>query len=142
MSSNHILLMQITVSNRGNDVQKTILIFACVGILFVGCATTRQGTIPADIINGAAATDTAISGLQQQQTDSATDAQAITDTSTALAVTINTAVEQLKAGAITDAEFAAIIQRVQNRQPVNYIEPVWNDNGAATADTTDKKPAE
>jgi hypothetical protein len=123
-------------------VQKTILIFACVGILFVSCATTNTGSVPADIINGAATTDTAISGLQQQQTDSATDAQAITDTSTALADSINTAVEQLKAGAITDAEFAAIIQRVQNRQPVNYIEPVGHDNGATAAGTADKKPAE
>jgi len=123
-------------------VQKNILIFACVSILFIGCATTKQGAISADIINGAATTDTAISGLQQQQTDSATDAQAIADTSTALADSINTAVEQLKAGAITDAEFAAIIQRVQKRQPVDYIEPVGHDNGAATADTTDKKPAE
>jgi len=130
-------------------VQKIILVFTCISILFVGCATTKQGAIPADIINGAATTDTAISGLQQQQIDSATNAQAIADTSTALAITssdiadsINNVIKQLEIGDQSNARFAAIIQRVQKRQPVNYIEPVGDDNGSTAAGTADKKPAE
>lgn len=122
----------------------SFLCFAC--LCFIGCASTRGG-IQDDIIDGAANTDTAISKLQGQQASSTKNAAAITGTGTEIAGTIedlassiDTAVRQLAAGTTTDAEFAAVIQRVKDRSAVDYINTDGRNSSPKDATAKSKNP--
>lgn len=108
--------------------QKILVIIAVSCFMFCSCVSRTNGGVSPDIINGATAVDTDISGLQQQQADSAIDAQAITDTSGQIADSIDTAIGQLSAGEIDSSEFTDIIQRIQARESVDYIEPTGGDS--------------
>ena len=106
----------------------------------MGCASsTGGGGIQADIIDGATAVDTDISGLQGQQADSASDAQAITDTSDQITDSIETAIVQLGTGAKTDGEFARIVNQIQKRESIDYIEPVGDDSRQDGTGAKDKE---
>ena len=107
--------------------QKILVILACC-LLFFSCASNNsEGSVQADIIDGATAVDSDISGLQGQQAESTGNAQAITDTSEQIADSIDTAISQLSEGEGTDSEFARIIQQVQSRQSIDYVETNGTD---------------
>ena len=109
----------------------TTIIF--VAFLFIGCRTT--GGVSTDLIDGAGKTDNAISGLQQQQGDSAAASAGLAETNAALAEQsgelagesaeisdgLSELIAALEPGEGNDSEFADIIQRVQNRESVDYL---------------------
>ena len=123
--------------------QKILVIFISISLALIGCASsTGGGGIQADIVNGATAVDTDISGLQGQQADSASDAQAITDTSDQITDSIETAIVQLGTGAKTDGEFARIVNQIQKRESIDYIESVGDDSGQDGAGAKYKESAQ
>lgn len=115
--------------------QKKLSIVFIISLLFFGCTSNDSGGIPSDIINGAIQVDNDLSDLQDGQTDSAVIAQEITDT-------IDTAINQLESSEDSDGEFTDIIQRIQAREPINYIEPTGGDiepysTGAESQESTE-----
>ena len=123
------MILQIRENRGVKIVQKILVIFISISLALIGCASsTGPGSIQAGVIDGAIETDTDISELQGQQADSAVDAQAITDTSEQIADSIDTAIGQLSEGDGADSEFARIIQQVQNRESIDYIESVNNNS--------------
>lgn len=123
------------------EITKKIIIFCCVCILFVGCAST-SGSIQTDIINGATETDTAIQQQSGATSEIGIDSQAIADSSSAIAITssdiareVSELAEQLRFAGDEEREYAEIIQRVQNRQPVDYIESIATDKQTGVANT-------
>jgi len=137
------MILQIRENRGVKIVKKILVVFISISLALMGCASsTGGGGIQADIVNGATAVDTDISGLQGQQADSASDAQAITDTSDKIAGSIDTAISQLNDGEGADSEFASIIQQVQNRQSINYSVPIGDDSRQDGSGAKDKESAQ
>ena len=137
------MVLQIRENRGVKIVQKILVIFISISFALIGCASsTGPGGIQADIIDGATAVDTDISGLQGQQADSASDAQAIADTSEQITDSIDTAISQLSDGEGADGEFARIVNKIQEREPVDYVETNNNDSGQGSADTQTQEPAQ
>ena len=129
--------------------QKILVIIAVSCFMFCSCVSRTNGGVSPDIINGATAVDTDLSGLQGQQAESSSDAQAITDTSEQIADTsqsiaslINTAIEQLKAGEIDSIKFADIVKHIQEREPIDYIYTGNNDIETSNKDIKAQESAE
>lgn len=122
--------------------QKKLSIVFIISLLFFGCASNDSGGIPTSLIDGATAVDTDISDLQDGQTDSAVIAQEITDTSGKITESISTVIGQLSGGEEADSEFARIVNKIQERESVDFVETNNNDIGQGSADTTTQEPAE
>jgi len=116
-------------------VQKLLVIFISISLALIGCASSTGGGIPTGIIDGTIEVDNDISDLQNGQTDSAVIAQEITDT-------IDTAIGQLERSEDSDSEFTDIIQRIQAREPVDYIEPTGGGSKPYSTGARSQEPAE
>ena len=115
--------------------QKLLVIFISISLALIGCASSTGGGIPTGIIDGTIEVDNDISDLQNGQTDSAVIAQEITDT-------IDTAIGQLERSEDSDSEFTDIIQRIQAREPVDYIEPTGGGSKPYSTGARSQEPAE
>lgn len=115
--------------------QKILVAIISVSIAFMGCVSSTGGGIPTSLVDGTIEIDNDISDLQDGQTDSLVIAQEITDI-------VDTAIDQLERSEDSNSEFTDIIQRIQAREPVNYIEPTGGDNEPYSAGAGSKEPAE
>ena len=115
--------------------QKILAIIAVSSFAFFGCVSSTGGGISTSLIDGTIQVDNDISDLQDGQTDSAVIAQEITDT-------IDTAIGQLESSEDSDREFTDIIQRIQAREPIDYIEPTGGDSEPHSTGVESQEPTE
>lgn len=122
--------------------QKILAIIAVSSFAFFGCVSSTGGGISTSLIDGTIQVDNDISDLQDGQTNSAVIAQEITDTSGKITESISTVIGQLSGGEEADSEFARIVNKIQERESVDFVETNNNDIGQGSADTPTQEPAE